>query len=135
MRPWPVKQEHHKHMKHRQEQNRARCGNNKAENWMADKLSETGLKWTRQAHWGFRMFDFWNSSRGIAVEVDGREHCRPDDEKQDGIDFEKSAIIVIRVTNFDEIQANLAILEIISAGSWNERRVRNGLQPVNGGSL
>ena len=135
MRPWPVREEHHKHMKQRQQQNRAKCMNSKAENWMAGKLLETGMKWTRQAQWGFRLFDFWNVTRGIAVEVDGREHRAAEDEKQDAVDFEKSGIVVIRVQNFDEEQAQNAIVQITSSGSWNERRARLGLKSVSGGSL
>jgi hypothetical protein len=62
---WPNTKKEHLWLKERQKENYARCVNNKSENWMLEKLKKTGLKWTRQAIWGFRMFDFWSAKLGI----------------------------------------------------------------------
>lgn len=61
-------------MKDRQIHNRKICIDNPNENWAAEQLKATGLKWTRQAQWGYRLFDFWNALKGIVVEVDGLSH-------------------------------------------------------------
>lgn len=52
----------------RQKQNRLLCVNNKAENQVKAELDKIGGKWTRQAIWGIRLYDFWNSKKGIAIE-------------------------------------------------------------------
>ena len=45
---------------------------------MAEKLAATGHRWSRQAIWGKRIFDFWCATLGIAVEVDGRLAAKVD---------------------------------------------------------
>lgn len=125
-RPWPVRKEHSDHMRERQRQNRARP-TPPAEAWMWEKLQETGRKWTCQAAWGFRLFDFWCPALGIAVEVDGPEHDREKDIERDRRDFEVSGIIVLRVPNFDEQAAAKALRKVSDAETWQERREQMGL--------
>lgn len=120
------------HMKMRQAQNRKVCKYNKAENWMYEKLDTTGLSWTRQAVWGWRVFDFWNKELGVAVEVDGTRHDQEKDRKNDAKNWNVSRIIVLRVSNFSEIEANLAIETILSSDTWNDRRIASGKKPITG---
>ena len=127
--PWPIKKEHSDHMRMRKAQNLSRCVNNKAENWMLAKLqSGTRLKWTRQALWGYRVFDFWNHLYGINVEVDGETHNPRRDAHYDREHLRRSAIITIRVPNFDEVAAAEAIAKICAmTETWEDRRKRLGL--------
>lgn len=89
---------------------------------MGAHLKKTKLKWTRQAYWGFRLFDFWCHRLGVAVEVDGPEHIRERDEERDQYNFHRSGIIVIRVRNFSEPDAAACLREISKTGPWAERR-------------
>jgi very-short-patch-repair endonuclease len=73
-RPWPVRKEHSDHMRKRRRQNLSSALKNPNENAMADLLATTGYVWSRQATWGFRVFDFWCHKLGCAVEVDGIQH-------------------------------------------------------------
>jgi very-short-patch-repair endonuclease len=112
----------------RQAQNLEACKDNRAENWMAEKLSATGLKWRRQAMWGFRLFDFWNAELGIAVEVDGPRWHDPDkDALIDLAHWQRSAIIVLRVPPFDPQRTASIIRQIAEAEPWLVRRERMGL--------
>lgn len=114
----------------RQKQNRVLCKNSKAESWMFEKLRDTDYKWTRQARWGIRLFDFWNHQLGIAIEVDGKEHNVYRDRKKDEIDYKVSGITVYRVRNFCEEDANHALIMITRSESWNERRQKMGLKQI-----
>lgn len=130
-RPWPTHSEAHAHMKMRQNQNRKR-GLTKAEQWMLDEyLLQTNLKWTPQAQWGFRLFDFWNSMLGLAVEVDGPEHNASKDIARDAEDWERSRILVLRVRNWNRLDAEDALQRIRLASTWNSRRIKAGLKPVS----
>jgi very-short-patch-repair endonuclease len=129
--PWPCKKNLSDHMAMRQAENRKICKTNRNENWMLEKLTETGRKWTRQARWGFRLFDFWNHDLGVAVEVDGPEHDQDRDAYIDAHFMKKSGILTIRVKNRDEAGARAAIEAISKAMSWNARRASLGLKPVN----
>lgn len=117
-------------MRMRQSQNIVKSKNNPNEIWMRDKLLSTGLKWKRQAQWGYRIFDFWNHELGIAVEVDGLEHNKIYDVSRDEHNFNRSGILVIRVKNKNESDAVSAVSEIRLATSWNSRRHRLGLKPI-----
>lgn len=123
----PVDKETHAYMKERQKQNIVSCKKSKAEDWMKDKLAETGLKWRRQAEWGYRLFDFWNHKLGIAVEVDGKEHNKEYDSYRDKYNYERSGIIVLRVRNFNEDDAITALSVIGKTEDWLERRKKMGL--------
>lgn len=99
---------------------------------MALKLKTTGLKWTRQAQWGFRLFDFWCSWIGVAVEVDGATHDAEIDAERDLLDWNRSAIVVVRVLNWNEDDAKAALIAIGQYPSWNIRRAQMGKAPVKG---
>lgn len=107
---------------------------NPNENWMAAHLAGTGLRWTRQAVWGKRIFDFWCSALGIAVEVDGPEHRPAWDAFRDEQDHRISGILVLRVRNRHEGDA-AAVLATLAAGpgSWNARRKALGLRSLGQG--
>jgi very-short-patch-repair endonuclease len=124
--PYPTRQEHHAHMKMRQNQNRVSCLKSAAEAEVYERLKkETNIKWTRQAQWGYRLYDFWNATYGIAIEVDGKEHKKEDDRKKDEYNFRRSGIVVLRVPNFDKDCMDLCLLTIkklISKETWEERR-------------
>jgi len=99
---------------------------------MFDKLKATGLKWTRQAQSGVRLFDFWNHRLGIAVEVDGLEHDACVDSARDYAVMKNRSVLVLRVRNFNEGDAAEAIRAIELSESWNARRRAAGLPPING---
>lgn len=77
------------------------------ENWMARKLDES---WSRQVIKGFRIFDFWNHKLGVAIEIDGLEHDRDYDNYRDEYNFRRSGIIVLRVRNMNEADAEKVLL-------------------------
>jgi len=91
---------------------------------MAAKLRTTPHKWTKQAMWGYRLFDFWSDELGVAVEVDGLEHNAAYDAYRDRYNWCRSAILVLRVKNFDEADAAAALEAISKAETWEERRER-----------
>ena len=124
---WPIKKADSEYLKGRQAQNKAKVGSIQAEEWMAKKLKGTGFKWTRQALWGFRIFDFWCAELGVAVETDGRTHNEEIDQYRDSYNFHRSGIIVIRVPNFCEEAADLALRRIYDCKPWRERRIALGL--------
>lgn len=123
---WPINKEMSDYMRMRQDQNKAACISNSNENWMRSILeTRTELKWTRQASWGYRLFDFWNAYLGIAVEVDGKEHNHVIDSYRDEYNFKRSGIIVLRVRNRNEEDAAAAIDAIVSeVETWAQRRER-----------
>ena len=129
-RYWPTTKDVHAHMRMRQTQNLEQSQRSKAETWMAEKLKATGLKWTRQAQSGVRLFDFLNHVLGIGVEVDGPEH-NPDRERaRDFMVYKVRGIIVLRVRNFDEVTADRTLLTIAVSETWKARRVRLNLKPL-----
>ena len=120
---WPINKDTHAYMRNRQDQNKAVCVFNKNENWMSKKLEKTNYKWSRQSQWGYRLFDFWNHSLGVAIEVDGLEHNKNYDKIRDDYNFKKSGILVLRVNNGDEKGANEVINFIDNTEEdWNQRR-------------
>jgi very-short-patch-repair endonuclease len=123
----PINAEENAYMAQRQLQNHKRSASNKAENWMFKHLQETGLKWTRQSRRGYRIFDFWNHNKGIAVEVDGPEHNAAIDALRDIYNLARSGIVVVRVRNFNEADATTALETIALECSWQERRIALGL--------
>src|SRR5690349_15405912 len=126
---WLTGRSSHAHMKMRQSQNRVGCRDNAAELWAKDILEmRTDLKWTRQAIWGFRLYDFWCGTLGCAVEIDGKDHKkrRKDDEHSDEYHFRRSAIVVLRVPNFDGQALNVVLDHIHGLKPWNQRRSQVG---------
>ena len=124
---WPTKADDHEYMRGRQDQNTERALQNRNENWLARKLADTGHKWTRQAIWGYRIFDFWCHELGVAVESDGPEHRADYDAYRDEYNLRRSGIVVVRIRNMNESDLKIALQEIATAGSWTERRKRLGL--------
>ncbi len=119
---WPTNAEDAAYMKGRQEQNVRRALANPSENWLEERLNTTGYKWTRQASWGHRIFDFWCHELGIAVESDGPEHDQRYDAHRDEYNLRRSGIVVLRVRNRNEKDANVALSAIATAEPWNVRR-------------
>jgi very-short-patch-repair endonuclease len=130
MGKWPTNSSQHEYMKMRQSQNATRCVSNTSENWMHNKLQRTPFKWTRQAQWGYRLFDFWCHQLGVAIEIDGASHNQSYDRARDRHNFQRSGILVFRVRNLNEEDAKRALEQIESAGSWNSRRAALGLKPI-----
>lgn len=128
---WVGNAEQAAYMKQRQIQNRNRVS--KAEDWMMAALASTDHKWTRQAAWGCRLFDFWNAQLGIAIEVDGPEHRREYDTARDRYNYYRSGIVVLRVRNFDVSDLKVALDFIRMSETWQERkrriRIEHGLPP------
>jgi very-short-patch-repair endonuclease len=125
---WITTSKQHAYMASRQDQNKNKSFNNFNENWMADKLKQTCHKWTRQTVWGYRIFDFWSSFIGVAVEIDGPEHKKDYDSYRDEYNFRRSGIVVLRVRNHNEKDADNAINTIYKIGEWKARRKNMGLE-------
>ena len=114
-------------MQERKRQNRVRIGKSKAEEWFAAKLTSSGERWTRQAQWGYRLFDFWCARLGVAIEVDGAEHRAAIDRYRDAYNFQRSGIVVLRIPNFDEKAAEAVLAKVAAEVAWSERRNALGL--------
>lgn len=128
--PWPVNRELAQHMAMRKTENLMRAKKNRNENWMLEKLERTGLKWSRQSRWGFRLFDFWCHPLGIAVEVDGPEHNAKKDAAIDKVHLHRYGILVLMVRNRDEKEAEIAIEKIMRLELWQERRIAHGIKEI-----
>lgn len=114
-------------MRMRAEQNKDRSRHNKNEQWAKDILDSTGYKWTPQAQWGYRIFDFWCAKLGVAVEIDGPEHNADYDGYRDEYNFRRSAVVVIRVRNTNDQDMQKAISMLGRIGTWQDRREQMGL--------
>ncbi len=119
---WPTNQAQHAYMKMRQVQNRGKRNAN--EEWVA---AELGVGWTRQAIWGYRIFDFWNDTLGVAIEVDGSSHDREWDAASDARHAKRSAIIVFRIPNGDQDALDAVLEQLKTIEPWLERRRKRGL--------
>lgn len=129
---FPTKKEEHAYMRERKLQNRARLPWLKAERWFLENYlralpTQREYKFTRQAEWGYRIFDFWFHDRGVVIEVDGPEHNSGYDAYRDTYNFLRSGIVVLRVRNFHEGDAAIAIENLQMECSWTERRRALGL--------
>jgi very-short-patch-repair endonuclease len=111
----------------RQEQNRSSSRRSEAERWMDSLLAATPWEWTRQAMWGYRVFDFWQHHLGCAIEVDGPEHDADYDSYRDEYNFRRSAIVVLRVPNMDERAASWALARLHTIGSHGDRKLAIGI--------
>ena len=127
---YPTNKKQHLYMKNRQLENKRISTDNPNENWMFEKLKMTGLKWSRQAQWGYRLFDFWSHTKGIAIEVDGPSHEKQKeyDSYRDKYNYRISGILVIRVKNKDEDSAKEALKIIAKSEKWKDRRMKLGLK-------
>jgi very-short-patch-repair endonuclease len=124
---WATNAEQAAYMRQRKAENLARALVNSNENWLLEKLQRTGFKWTRQATWGYRIFDFWCHELGIAIESDGPEHNQDYDAHRDEYNMRRSGILVLRVRNRNELDAAAAIVAVAQAETWKERRAKLGL--------
>lgn len=116
------------YMRMRQKENLILCRKSKAEKWAYEILKEkSGYKWSRQAIWGFRLFDFWNHELGCAIEIDGPEHRKDYDLYRDKYNYLRSAIVVLRVKNFNSDDMNKALESLKKLRPWMERRALKGL--------
>lgn len=128
---YQISAESHQYMRMRKEQNLARIPRLKAENWFCSEYlgtlpNERRFKFSRQASWGYRLFDFWFHDRGVAIEVDGPEHDAGYDAYRDKYNFLRSGIVVIRVRNFNESDAAEAMAHLRQECSWDDRRIAMG---------
>lgn len=124
---YPTKKEESDYMRERKAQNRARLPWLKAERWFLETYLEAlppkpHFKFSRQATWGYRLFDFWFHVRGVVIEVDGPEHNKGYDAYRDTYNFLRSGIIVLRVRNFNNSDADQAIEQLSKECSWEDRR-------------
>lgn len=124
---WPARAEEAEYMRMRKGQNLRCARNNSNENWFAGKLDKSGHKWSRQATWGYRVFDFWCHELGIAIEVGGPEHNRTYDAYRDEYNLRRSGTVVLRVRNRNEVDAAKALSVIAAFETWKERREKLGL--------
>lgn len=76
------------------------------------------------------MYDFWCHKLGVAVEIDGPEHDIERDNLRDIADDERSCILVFRVRNFNEDDAEYVIRRIGGTLWWNSRRELMGKKPI-----
>lgn len=109
------------------EKNVKNSKNNPNELWLFAILKSSGLKWSRQRVWGYRIFDFWCHHLGCAVECDGPEHDPDYDSYRDEYNLRRSGIIVLHVRNKNEDDAKLSLEFISKLETWSERRDKMGL--------
>lgn len=130
---WPVNKELAAHMKMRKQQNINR-GMTAAEKWFYENYlqNRSSYKWSFQARWGFRLFDFWCHTLGCAIEIDGSEHNSELDFQKDQKEWNRSRIITIRIHNFDEKDAEQCVEKLKSISSWNERRKEAKMKSIQG---
>ena len=122
---FPTKKEEHAYMRERKLQNRARLPWLKAEAWFLENYLNGlsgGFSFTRQAEWGYRIFDFWFHRQGVVIEVDGPEHNKGYDAYRDRYNFLRSGIIVLRVRNYSAEDAAAAISNLKCECLWVDRR-------------
>ena len=113
-------------MRRRRDENRKK-GMTNAEKWMYEKLEKTGLEWTFQVIWGWRIFYCWNDSVGIAIEVGGPEHDRSIERKRDAYNYKRSRIVVFRVPNYNEKIADKVIKAVNKKRCWMKQRLLAGV--------
>lgn len=114
-------------MRMRKAQNLHMALRNPNENWLAEKLVDTKVSWSRQATWGCRIYDFWSHELGIAVETDGPEHNKRYDAMRDEYNYRRSGIVVLRLRNKNDADLATVLEKIASAMTWEERREKLGL--------
>lgn len=89
-------------------------------------IEEYGIKFSTQAIWQSRIFDFWFSGKGIAIEIDGPSHKESGQAFKDMVTdkhfYAISGIIVIRVANFDDNSLRKAMETICNSCTWKDRR-------------
>ena len=113
---FPTTKEQAKHMKDMQEKNMNTIG--AAEERFNKKLLKLQDRWivfNRQRIWWTRIFDFWCDYLWIAIEIDWLTHNKSYDDRHDKYNYEVSWIIVYRIKNYDEKQADTVINNILNS--------------------
>lgn len=110
------------YMRMRKAQNLARARNNPNECEAFKVLKDAGKTPSRQAVWSWRIFDFWWSFEGVALEMDGAEHDPVWDEIRDRYNFARSGILVYRAVNGDMVRVRKVADAVKGAGAWDDRR-------------
>lgn len=119
---WPVNKELQAHMAMRKKQHIDK-GMTKAEKWFFTEIAVfTPYKWTTQARWGFRLFDFWCHYLGCAVEIDGIEHDPVKDKERDSKEWDRSRIVILRIRKFNVHDSRIFLENIKQISPWNDRR-------------
>lgn len=122
----PTNAEESAYMRMRKAQNRAKIPFIRSENWFEreylSQLEGPRLKYSRQAAWGYRIWDFWFHQLGVAIEIDGPEHKPSYDRYRDTYNLLRSGIIVLRAKNFDAASSERAIEDVRRECTWKERR-------------
>lgn len=77
------------------------------------KLQDKWIIFNRQRIWWTRIFDFWCDYLWVAIEIDWLTHNKNYDDRHDKYNYEVSWIIVYRINNYDEAQADIVINKII----------------------
>lgn len=123
---WPMNSDQRDYVKKRVAQNLVNSLKNEAENAFFAKLELTELSWKRQYPYGFRIFDFFNKDFGVAIELDGREHCQAEaisaDNTRDMYAFYRSGIIVLRFPNGSDFEPKLIAQKVTSFGAHKQRK-------------
>lgn len=114
----------------RGKQNMVISRKNYNENMVVPYLKDCGVKYSRQSRWGYRIFDFWFHTKGIALEIDGFEHNTYLDSKRDEENLNISGILTLRVRNGDIEAIKKAVETIKTSELWSERRISLGLKPL-----
>lgn len=119
---WTTNHEQAEYMRARKAQNLAASLQNSNENWFWEKLKSEPHKWSRQVTWGYRVFDFWCHELGAAIEVDGPDHDPDYDSYRDEYNFRRSGLVVLRVRNGNELDAEEVLTLLPKLGNWKARR-------------
>ncbi len=115
------------HMRKRKKQNLESCKKSKAEWWFYRKLKDLQklfkFNFKRQIIRDCRLLDFWIAELWIWIEIDWDSHSdRKDyDKRYDLYHMNEKWIIILRVRNFNECDANDAIRHIKKSNNRFER--------------
>lgn len=105
---------------------------NLSENWFWEKYlnplkKNYWIKFTRQAMWGTRIYDFRCKDKWIAIEIDWKYHNndrkKEKDEKYDKYNYWVSWIVVLRIPPFDKDMSIDVIEKVKQSCLWKHRRV------------
>ncbi len=127
-RGWPTTSQRHAIMRDYQQENLEMAAHNPWEQRVWTALNRRGApyrnNWERQYVWGHRIFDFFCSRLGVAIEVDGATHNRRSDLAQDRWHARRSAIATFRIPNGDDYKLYRVLRMVKRVGRWKDRRKR-----------
>lgn len=127
----PTNSDAHSFMKQNKMHQLKNFSNSISEKWFRDNyvkyfMMTSWIKITKQATWWYRIFDFRVPQKWIAIEIDWQYHCgtiqKNKDEIHDKYHWEVSWIIVIRVQNYNDLQAINCISRICTEDNRRDRR-------------